>query len=295
MKRSIQVEQFPPSQDNSFEISIYNSLIYTNVQNPSIYKVHEEFELTALFNCSGKRIVGNSIHNYSKGDLFLLGPNLPHLIIADTPKKSQAICIHFKEDSFGTDFFHKPENQGILKLLNKVSLGCHFFGPEVPIIKEKMKQLTSLEPFDKMVNFLKILNQLAKTSDYNLLSSPGYQPLVKTKEIQRISLIYDYIIKNFDRKINIEELSALIHVSPSTFCRHFKKSMSKNFSEFIAEVRIGHACKLLLDSDMDISEICYLSGYQQITHFNRQFKKQMGVTPSVYRKKQYKWYKVAHK
>ena len=71
--------------------------------------------------------------------------------------------------------------------------------------------------------------------------------------------------------------------------------MSKNFSEFIAEVRIGHACKLLLDSDMDISEICYLSGYQQITHFNRQFKKQMGVTPSVYRKKQYKWYKDAHK
>ena len=138
--------------------------------------------------------------------------------------------------------------------------------------------------------FLQMHNgyELSNTSNYNLLCSPEYKPLDKTKDAKRISLIYDYIIENFDKKINIEELSALIHTSPSTFYRQFKKSMNKNFSEFIVEVRVGHACKLLLNSDMDISEICFLSGYHQVTNFNRQFKKLMGVTPTIYRKKQFK-------
>lgn len=287
MTRSIRVEHFHPSKNLSFDIKFYENLIYERINDKNIFKTHEEYELTAIFSRSGKRIVGNSIHNYSEGDLFLLGPNLPHLIIPDEPEKSTAICIHFKEDSFGSDFFHKPENKNILKLLKKSSLGCSFSGSEASIVKEKLKQLISLGSFEKMIGLLKILNELGKSSNCKVLSSPGYRPNIKTKEIQRTSMIYDYIIENFTRNLKIEDLSKEFHVSPSTFSRHFKKAMNKPFSVFITEVRIGHACKLLLNSDLNISEICFKSGYQEITHFNRQFKKQMGVTPSTYRKKQF--------
>ena len=281
--RSFQIEQFHPSHEISFEITVYDSLFIKN-NNPNAFRMHEEFELTAIFNGSGKRLVGNSINNFSNGDLFLLGPNLPHLLKVDHPEESSAVCIHFAEDSFGPKFFKKPQNLSILKMLNEVSLGCHFYGAEASLIKEELKLIPSLDPFEKMLTFLKVLYRLSKTSHYKLLSTPGYKPVLKKEEANRISLIYNYIIDNFDKKLNIEELSSLIHVSHSTFYRQFKKSMNKNFSDFIAEVRIGHACKLLLDSDMDIAEICYLSGYQQITNFNRQFKKLKGTTPNIYRK-----------
>ena len=280
--KSIQVELFNPSQGISFDITVYHSL---NNAAPNVFKVHKEYELTVLYNCSGKRIVGNSINNFYDDDMFLLGPNLPHSLFVDNPEQSNAVCIHFTKESFGKNFFDTPQNVSISNLLDRVNLGCHFYGPEVTGIKEKIKLISNLDPFNQMMCFLDVLYQLSNISSYDLLSSPGYIPTVKRNETQRMSLVYNYILENFEKKLSLDELSELINVSPATFCRLFKKSMNMNFSDFISEVRIGHACKLLIDSEMDISEISFLSGYQHISHFNRQFKKLMKTTPNVYRKK----------
>lgn len=277
---SIQVEQFNPSRGISFDITVYNSLVSAG---PAVLKVHEDYELTVLYSCSGKRIVGNSIHNFYEEDMFLLGPNLPHSLIVDHPEKSRAVCIHFRENSFGQDFFNTPQNASIRKLLSRASLGCHFYGPQVVEIKKKVKQIRTLNPFHQMMSFLDILHVLSNLKDYTVLSSPGYQPTSKRKEVRRMSLVNDYILENFNKKLTLEELSELINVSPATFCRLFKKSMNKNFSEFITEVRIGHACKLLMDSDLSISEVCYLSGYNHLTHFNQKFKRLVGMMPKAYR------------
>lgn len=282
MIRKIQVEQFHPSAESSFDITVYEGLHY-NESAPEVFKMHDDFELTALYNCSGKRIVGNSINNFTKQDLFLIGPNLPHLIKVDEPLGSKAICIHFKRDSFGGEFFEQPQTRQIKGLLQRVKLGCSFHGEQVEELMQTMKQLPDLGPFDQMISFLNLLQQMSSITQYKTLCSQGYQPVLKTKEAKRISLIYDYIIDHFDRKLQVEELAALIHVSPSTFYRQFKKSMNKNFSDFVAEVRIGHACKLLIESDDSIAEIAYLSGYQQITHFNRQFKRLTRSTPREFR------------
>lgn len=278
--RSIQVEQFKPSQGISFDISVYNTL---DSKGPTVLRVHEDYELTVLFNCSGKRIVGNSIHNFYEEDMFLLGPNLPHSLIVDSPEKGNAVCIHFTEESFGQNFFNIPQNANIKKLLSRTSLGCHFFGSEVIEIKKKMKSIKSLSPFHQMICFLEMLHTLSTVKEYSVLSSPGYQPTTKRKESKRMSLVNDYILENFTKKITIDELADLINVSPATFCRLFKKSMNKNFSEFITEVRVGHACKLLMDSDLSIAEVCYMSGYNHLTHFNQKFKHTMRKTPKQYR------------
>lgn len=278
--KSIQVEQFNPSQGISFDITVYNPL---QKVGPNVFKVHEEYELTALYNCSGKRIVGNSIHNFYEEDMFILGPNLPHSLIVDDPDKSYAVCIHFTEESFGQNFFNTPQNTSISNLLSKVALGCHFYGPEVQGIKKKIRNIINLDPFDQMMCFLDVLHQLSIVKDFDILSSPGYQPTVKRKEAKRMSLIYDYILENFDKKLTLEELSELINVSPATFCRLFKRSMNMNFTDFLTEVRIGHSCKLLMDTDLSIAEVCFLSGYNHMTHFNQKFKKLMGKTPKQYR------------
>lgn len=278
--KSIQVEQFSPSQGISFDITVYNPL---QKVGPNNFKVHEEYEFTVLYNCSGKRIVGNSIQNFYGEDMFLLGPNLPHSMIVDNPENSYAVCIHFTEDSFGQNFFNTPQNVSISNLLSKVALGCHFYGPEVTGIREKIRNIKNLDPFGQMMCFLNVLYQLSQIKEYNILSSPGYQPTIKRKEAKRMSLVYDYILENFNKKLTLEELSELISVSPATFCRLFKKSMNMNFSDFVAEVRIGHACKLLMDTDLSLTEVCYLSGYNHMTHFNQKFKQLMGKSPKVYR------------
>lgn len=280
LMKKIQVEQFTPSQGISFDITVYNSL---NSTSPPMLRIHEDYELTVLYNCSGKRIVGNSIHNFHGDDMFLLGPNLPHTLIVDNPEKSHAVCIHFTEDSFGQNFFKTPQNSKILKLLSRVALGCHFYGPEVTEIKEKIKNIKTLGSFHQMMCFLDMLHTLSEVQDYKVLSSPGYQSTTKKKEAKRMSLVTDYILENFARKLKLEELSDLINVSPATFSRLFKKSMSKNFSEFITEVRIGHSCKLLMNSDLSISEVCYLSGYNHLSHFNQKFKELNAKTPKEYR------------
>lgn len=278
--KSIQVEQFNPSQGISFDITVYNSLVSTS---PPVLKVHEDYELTVLFNCSGKRIVGNSIHNFYREDMFLLGPNLPHSLIVDDPDESHAVCIHFTEDSFGQDFFNTPQNANIRKLLSRASLGCNFYGPEVAGIKERIRNIKDQVHFHQMMCFLDILFTLSNVKEYSILCSPGYHPSSKKKEAKRISLVNDYILENFTNKLTLKELSDLINVSPATFCRLFKKSMNKNFSEFMVEVRVGHACKLLMDSDLSITEVCYLSGYNHMTHFTQKFKQLMGKTPKAYR------------
>src|SRR5690606_9634225 len=164
----------------------------------------------------------------------------------------------------------------------RVSLGCHFHGPEVNGLKERIRNIRNLEPFNQMICFLDVLYQLSNVKNYTILSSPGYQPMVKRKEARRMALVYDYILENFDKKLSLEELSELINVSPATFCRLFKKSMNMNFTDFVTEVRIGHACKLLMDSDRSIGEVCYLSGYNHMTHFNQKFKQLHEETTKQY-------------
>ncbi len=274
-------EKFHPSAEFSFDITSYDELI---VKKPIAFRIHEDYELTLLYNCSGKRMVGDSIEYFVEEDLFLIGPNLPHLILVDNPKTAKAICFHFTESSFGHNFFKAPQNSRILEMLKRASQGLSFYGEDTRWIKNEVKNIFNLDPFEKMIALLTILNKLSKTTNYQTLTCPGYRPHLKRNNSGRMDVIFEYIMENFQNKITLEELASLVNVSPSTFNRLFKKTKNKNFSEFLSEVRIGHACKLLMNSDLSISEICFQSGYNNITHFNDQFKKSMGESPGNYRK-----------
>src|SRR5690606_27747954 len=148
-----------------------------------------------------------------------------------------------------------------------------------PIVKRMMLELLDLSGFESVIHLFKILNFLANTTDYQLLSSPGYTNSLKETDTERMSNVHAYVMNNFRKKISLEEVAALANMTPSSFSRYFKIHANKTFSEFVSEIRIGHACKLLIEQKMNITQACYESGFHTISNFNKQFKAITKITP----------------
>jgi len=171
-------------------------------------------------------------------------------------------------------------------MLDEASLGISFENYDLVKLSNRMSRISELTPFDRMISFLKLLNELAQTSRWRTLSSPGFSQMKNQKDYEIVNKIYQYIMTRFNEDIiSLDEISSYVNMAPATFCRYFKKHFNKTLTEFLNEVRIGHSCKLLLETDNNITQICYESGYNQLTHFNRQFKKIIGYSPKEYRKK----------
>ena len=131
---------------------------------------------------------------------------------------------------------------------------------------------------------MEILDILANCKEYNLLASPGYSNINKGVDVDKIQIVYNYVMKNFKSKISLDEVSSLLNMTTTSFCRYFKPRANKTFSSFVNEIRIGHARKLLLEDNFNISEICYECGFGTLSNFNRQFKSVTNLRPLEYRK-----------
>src|SRR5690606_21325898 len=140
------------------------------------------------------------------------------------------------------------------------------------------------EGLDSVIQLLKILNVLASTSEYKLLASPGYTNSLKEADTERMSNVHAYVMRNFKGKLSLEEVAALANMTPSSFSRYFKMHANKTFSEFLSEIRIGNACKLLIEQKLNVTQACYESGFQTLSNFNKQFKAITKRTPMAYRK-----------
>lgn len=252
---------------------------------------HPEIELTYIRKGRGMRLVGDSMESFSDGDLILIGDNLPHYWRSDplyfqncSTIHVEAIAIHFMKDFWGVPFLNLPEMKDIRDLMLKAGRGIKIMGETrsriIPIM-ERMLQAGSAERIALLINMLNILS-LSKT--YRLLSSIGFGNAYDLIETGNINAIYNYTFDNFQNRISIEEISAVANVSPNSFCRYFKTRTNKTYWQFLLEVRIGYACKLLIENKMNISQICYSCGFNNLSNFNRQFKRITNRTPSKYLK-----------
>lgn len=246
---------------------------------------HPELELTYILSNRGTRYVGNSIENFEEDDFVILGPNLPHCWIksADRPETSSAIVIYIFSSFLENEIFRAHEFSQIQKLFSLANRGAKFSNDFARIFKDKLLTLLGLPPFEKMMYLLQLLQELANTNEYKLLCEHNFTAEFDEVRNERINMIYNYIEKNYKSKITLSDAGAVIHMSATYFSRYFSKLMNKTFFEYLNEFKINKACHLLIETNKQISEICYACGFDSLPFFYRQFKKIKKCQPKTFR------------
>lgn len=264
----------------------FNVKKFTVAEFDAPWHFHPELELTYIMKSKGTRFVGDSVQDFSENDLVLLGPNLPHLWQnpAHHESGSQAIVIHFAEQFLNTDLKTIPEFERIYQLLQASRTGLWFGGETAFEAGREMNRMISLPPYARLIAFLNLLHRLAGTSDYRPLASEGYVHQSSAKEAEQLAVVFEFVRQHFQAPVRLEEVANLIHLTPPAFCRFFKKRVRRTFFEFLNEFRIGRACRLLLETNLKITDIAYRSGFSNIAHFNKQFKSITGHNPASYRR-----------
>lgn len=251
---------------------------------------HPELELNYIIKGRGTRFVGDSIEPYSDGDLVLVGRNLPHYWRSDksyyeqTGILTEAIVLQFTEDFAGGDLLQRPEAKRLLAIYHRARQGIRLSGELQWQIVPKLHQLLTLRGFDRLLALLNLLNLFGSeaSADERLLSSTGFTEQSSGVGDERIDRVYRHVMANFQEEISLEDVATLSHMSPTAFCRYFKARTRKTFTHFLNEVRIGYACKLLMEHPLSITEIGYRSGFNNLSNFHIQFKAFTHMTPNQY-------------
>jgi AraC-like DNA-binding protein len=265
-----------------------SSFIHKFMEVPSFdapFHFHPQLELTWIIKGAGMRYVGRSVQEFKEGDLVFLGPNLPHCWINQkTDDGVAAHVIQFKEDFLGRDFFNIPEMEHIKRFLEQSKSGFVISKPTSGIIQEKIQQLSSSLPVKRIYCLLEILEVLASSVDLTLLDESMIRLNQDLPHTERFKKVISYLIQNYKQEIQLDQMAELVHMTPSSFCRFFKGVMKKTLIEVVMEFRIKHACHLLTNTDLGISQVAIESGFGDLPYFNRRFKKMMGCNPSTYRR-----------
>ena len=244
---------------------------------------HPEYELTYIVNGSGYRIVGNSYEYFSSGDLVLLGSNVPHTWTSklqdDIP--SEAVVIQFSKE-FIASFLSLNESKSINSMLAASERGIGFAIDEA--LSSKIIAVTETTGMNRVLKLIALLDELSQ-KPMNCIAPNAFHTIVSQKSEVRINKVCLFIQNNFHHKIALKEVANLIHVTESNFCKFFKKATGKTYSDYINEIRINEACRLLAQSEKTINQIAFECGFETLSYFNRVFLSKKEVTPSKYRSK----------
>lgn len=274
-------EKIPTIEESSF---LSRRIVIPYFDAPLHY--HPEYELTLIIQGNGKRFVGDSIENFEAGDLVLLGSNLPHFWRSDkvfyenSKPVSEAIVIQFSTN-FIKDILEKlPECKSIISMMNLSKSGIKFSGVFQPFLEKIVEERGT----KRLLRLLELLEFLSKTTDYQLLASEHFNIKPDDAENERMKKILEFTLDNFQNEILIETIAEIAHLTVPSFCRYFKSRTRKTYIEYLNEIRVSHARKLLINNELGISQVGLESGFQNLSHFHRIFKNQVGVTPLAYRR-----------
>lgn len=251
------------------------------------YHTHEELQIMLVVKGHGSAYIGDKILQFKEGDIYLLGKNLPHVFkdkLSGQDLGIESISIFFLQDFMGTGFLELPESRLLGALLEESNRGIQVKGKLQERITESIWQIHNSEGLKRLLILVDMLELLAQSEDLSFISSPGYHKPKRSVDGRKINDVFDFMLANYSREIRLEEIAEIAHMSSTAFCRYFKQHTRKTYSRFLNEIRVGQACKMLVDDKLSISNICYSSGFNNISNFNRQFKKITGFTPSVYQK-----------
>lgn len=276
-----QYEAFQPLPESSFRIFGYE---VPEFDAPWHY--HPEFELTVILQSEGIRYVGNSMESFEAGDLVLAGPNLPHCWknTPDNTVPASSIVVQWPEAFMGAGWLDVPEFKSIRRLLQLAGQGIRF-GPHVTArVTPMLEEMLLMAPFPRIMKFLEVLELLAGVRDIHFLCEQGFAYPLNYEDNQRINTVYNYIREHYSERITLATLSGMVHMTEEAFSRFFSRTMQKPLFTFLNEYRINMASKMLIETDMQVTEISFACGYDSPPFFFRQFRKFGGMTPAAYRK-----------
>ena len=249
---------------------------------------HKEFELNYIENAEGvRRIVGDSVEVIKNYDLTLItGEDLIHVWEQHECKSKniREITIQFPSDLFMGNLIDKNQFESIRGMLERAKKGINFPMEAIMKVYPLLNNLsTEKEGFYSVINFLSILYELSLFKDSRTLASSSFARTNENADSRRVTKIYEYINNNYQKNISLDDLAELVGMTPTALSRFFKLRSGKTLSNYIIELRLGHATRLLADTTNTVSEICYLSGFSNISNFNRIFKSRKNFTPSEFR------------
>ncbi len=255
-------------------------------QNP-LWHYHVEIELMYIKKGEGTLIVGNAIRDVKPGQFYLLGTNLPHFwrfkkSDLQATEDLDVIVVHFRHNFLGQSFFDTPELSEISKMLERAKRGLKFHSDADAKMGELFEQCMATEGVDRLLTLLRILQRFAGNSE-DLLSLEYAGSYKKTDE-DRINAIFEFSVRNFREKMILDDVAREANMNPHSFCRYFKAKTGKTFTQFLAELRVGHACKQLMETNKTMQQVCFESGFNNTTSFHQFFKKITGMSPAAYRK-----------
>jgi AraC-like DNA-binding protein len=277
-------ELVPRSEQCSFALREFKLPVFA-----SPWHFHPEVELTFILQSHGRRFVGDHIAPFAPGDLVLVGANLPHFWHNDVPAGggqplAHSVVLQFGADCLGADFFSRPELTDVQRLLQAAGRGLHFTGRVRDAVATVMLEMRKHYGLGRLIDFLTILKLLSQVAAPRVLSSAGFVPCLDDRAGERINRAYRHVFKHFAKRLDYEKIAKESGMSLSAFCHYFKRVTGRTLSAFVREVRVGHACRLLMETSDGVAQVAYASGFESLSNFNRCFRDLNGVSPKEYRR-----------
>lgn len=254
----------------------------------SNWHYHDSHEIMFSIKGEGVRIVGDNIDHFRGEELVLIGGGLPHLFKneeKDDETTEDFIVLKFNDLLNGVSFFQLPEFAEIKKLLDASKRGVIFSRKTISKVRGPLIKLAESEGVARIVNFIEVLNILSRADEYSFLASKGFHLKNNSKGEDRIQKVINYIGDNYVKDISLEDLAEVAYMTTNSFCRYFKSRTGKTAFQFIREYRVNKACQLLINGNKSIAEICYDTGFNSLSSFNRIFKNLKMISASEYKGK----------
>lgn len=285
VNKNAQFQKLPLTAGSSFVVNRYQSPYF---ETP--WHFHEEYELVYCERGFGKKFIGNSFSDYEEGEIALIGKNVPHLFKADdsfyqtaATVKPSSIVIQFLENFLGNHFFNSPEMTEMKQVLALSMNGIMVLGETREKIKHIMLNMLDIGKIGRLKGLIEIFGLLSVSNELQPLSVDTISG-INVHDSLKMNKVLEYALLHYKSDISIPEAARCANLSESAFCRYFKSRTQKSFIGFVIEMRLNEACRLLKETEMTILEICYASGFNNLSNFNRLFRKQYDKNPAEYRK-----------
>ena len=275
--------QIPKNTEEAFRVQVDDlPHLYNHLHQ------HPEIQLTLIKESNGTLVAGDHVGTFHPGDVFVIGGNQPHVFRNDEKffkkrSKAIAITIFFDEATFGENFWMVEEMKSLQPFLKSSSGGFRITGRKKKLLAERLLAIVNAKGIDRLIIFLEILKMLANRKEMHPLTKPVFQRNIKSYDGNRLNKVIEFTFKEFQRTITLKEVAGLANLTPEAFCKYFKTRTRKTYINFLNEIRVNHACRLLTE-DKTIAGICYDCGFMNLSNFNRVFKKIKHMSPNEWRK-----------